>query len=312
MHDSIGQVTECPAQAPIAPELDTMSQHPAIKARFREICKADATALAELLAEGFPARTHTYWEHALARLAARDCPAGYPQFGYAIEAGGRIVGVVLLVCSARPGPHPSVQCNVSSWYVQPAYRAHAGLLVAFVLKRHAAATFTNISSERHTRPTIEAQGFVRYCDGTFLAVPLLSAGGHRARATTFRAGDPAPAGLSDYEQALLADHAGYGCLVLVAGSGGAAGPLVFRRVVVRGVPVARLVWCRDTADLAHYAGAVARCLARHGLLLVAIDANGPVAGVAGRYFPGRMPKYYRGPDRPRSGDLAYTELAMFG
>jgi hypothetical protein len=25
-----------------------------------------------------------------------------------------------------------------------------------------------------------------------------------------------------------------------------------------------------------------------------------------------MPKYFKGPDRPRLGDLAYTEIAMFG
>jgi hypothetical protein len=32
----------------------------------------------------------------------------------------------------------------------------------------------------------------------------------------------------------------------------------------------------------------------------------------GRYFDATMPKYFKGPDRPRLGDLAYTEAAMFG
>jgi hypothetical protein len=43
-----------------------------------------------------------------------------------------------------------------------------------------------------------------------------------------------------------------------------------------------------------------------------VDANGPVAGLGGRYFAERLPKYFRGPVEPRLGDLAYTEAALFG
>jgi hypothetical protein len=32
----------------------------------------------------------------------------------------------------------------------------------------------------------------------------------------------------------------------------------------------------------------------------------------GKYFDGVAPKYFKGPTRPRLGDLAYTEAAMFG
>jgi hypothetical protein len=45
---------------------------------------------------------------------------------------------------------------------------------------------------------------------------------------------------------------------------------------------------------------------------VILDANGPVPGLVGRYYPERMPRYYFGPDRPKIGDLAYTETSMFG
>jgi hypothetical protein len=34
--------------------------------------------------------------------------------------------------------------------------------------------------------------------------------------------------------------------------------------------------------------------------------------LVGKYFGGKMPRYFRGPNRPRLGDLAYTEAAMFG
>jgi hypothetical protein len=43
-----------------------------------------------------------------------------------------------------------------------------------------------------------------------------------------------------------------------------------------------------------------------------IDSNGPIRGLYGKYLDGRMPRFFKGPNRPRLGDLAYTETAMFG
>jgi hypothetical protein len=53
-------------------------------------------------------------------------------------------------------------------------------------------------------------------------------------------------------------------------------------------------------------------LLRRGLPLVILDANGPVRGLVGKYFDQTMPKYFKGPEPPRLGDLAYTETALFG
>ena len=39
--------------------------------------------------------------------------------------------------------------------------------------RHKDVTYTNVSSAPHTRPIIEAQGFSRYSEGIFVAVPAL-------------------------------------------------------------------------------------------------------------------------------------------
>lgn len=270
--------------------------------------------MAHLLAEGFPARPLAYWQRSVAILSGREVPEGCPRYGYAIDSDGRMVGVLLLICSdtAAPGTEPAKRCNFSSWYVQPAYRGHAALLVAHVMKRQPGVTFTNISSERHTRPIIEAQGFQRYSDGVFLAAPLLSLSGHAARVRAFSPTDVEATGLSQAEHTILADHAGYGCDAVLATTAGRTTPLVFRRGRLKSVPVAQLVWCRGVADLAPCAGAVGRYLAARGLPLIAIDANAPVPGLPGHYFPGRTPKYFRGPDRPRSGDISYSELALFG
>jgi len=77
------------------------------------------------------------------------------------------------------------------------------------------------------------------------------------------------------------------------------------------LPVYRLLYCRDIADLQHFAGNLGRFLARRGGLLVRFDANAPVPGVIGWYSEKRGRKYAKGPRPPRLGDLAFTEAALF-
>jgi hypothetical protein len=72
--------------------------------------------------------------------------------------------------------------------------------------RHRNVTFVNVSPAPHTRPIVEAQGFARYSDGQFVAVPAF------ARApgdVVFRLqdGDEAPKALCDpVELALMRAH----------------------------------------------------------------------------------------------------------
>jgi hypothetical protein len=47
-------------------------------------------------------------------------------------------------------------------------------------------------------------------------------------------------------------------------------------------------------------------------MFVLIDSNGPISGLVGKYLKDYMPKYFKGRVSPRLGDLAYTEVAMFG
>jgi len=142
---------------------------PAIRCRL--IGEADIAAVAALLGRGFPNRTRQFWSDALARLARREPPPGFPKYGYLLESGEVPVGALLLICSTlREGGRLATRCNLSSWYVEPAYRAYATLLVSQALVDKD-ATYTNVSAAPHTWPIIEAQGFSRYCDGVFVAVP---------------------------------------------------------------------------------------------------------------------------------------------
>jgi hypothetical protein len=87
---------------------------------------------------------------------------------------------------------------------------------------------------------------------------------------------------------------------------------VFQKHRVKGlVPVYRLIWCRDIAELETLAGNLGRFLARRGGLLVRFDANGPAKGIVGWYSERRGRKYAKGPRPPRLGDLAFTEAALF-
>ena len=61
-----------------------------------------------------------------------------------------------------------------------------------------------------------------------------------------------------------------------------------------------------------FAGPLGRTLLRHGSTIVLIDANAPIPGLVGFFARGRMPRYFKGPQQPRLGDLAYTEYAVLG
>ena len=76
-------------------------------------------------------------------------------------------------------------------------------------------------------------------------------------------------------------------------------------------PCAQIIYCRDVGDFIRLAGPIGRFLAPRGLPLVIVDANGPIPGLIGTYHRDR-PKYFKGLLRPRLGDLAYTEYALFG
>ena len=166
----------------------------------------DASALARLLAKGFPERGEDYWLRAFETLANRDSPEGYPRFGYMLESDQGPVGVILMIFT-RFADAP-VRCNISSWYVDERFRGYASLLIAAAV-RHKDVTYINISPATHTWPVIEAQGF--------------------------------------------------------------------------------------------------RC---HPTIL--LDATEKIPGLAGKFLANRGPKYFKGPQRPRLGDLAFCESVLFG
>jgi hypothetical protein len=287
------------------------------KLRCREISAADLDSVADLLTRGFFGRSRDYWMQGLLRQASRDVPNGYPRFGYMLDHGGSAVGLLLLLYTLRTGGGaPAIQCNLSSWYVEPAFRNYAPMLTK-IAQRHNEVTYLNISAATWTWPIIEAQGFSSYCSGLFFSIPLLS---RKAPGMTVEAIAPdakAIEGLPDAEVELLTRHARYGCLSLVCRRpGGQPIPFILMPMRIRrgwiAPPAMQLIYCRDIAEFTECAASIGRVLLRHGKISVLLDANGPVAGLTGIYSEARGRKYFKGPHRPRLADLTDTELVLYG
>jgi hypothetical protein len=284
--------------------------------RCREIGEADIDGIAELLARGFYGRPRDYWLQGLRRQAARAVPEGNPRFGYMLDHEGVPVGVLLLIYSLRDvGGRAAVHCNLSSWYVEPAFRSYAPMLTSLA-QRHKDVSYFNISPAHWTWPIIEAQGFRAYCRGLFFSFPALSRNGSDMTAEIVRADTRSIVGLRAADAELLARHAAYGCISMVCRSREGVFPFVFVPMRIRrgwiSPPAMQLVYCRDIAEYVACAGAIGRALLRRGKIAVILDANGDVPGVFGFYTEKRGRKYFKGPHRPRLCDLSDTELVLYG
>src|SRR5689334_11393816 len=292
------------------PDVQRSFPSSAAKLKVRKIRESDLNAVARLLHQGFAFRSIDYWLRGLQRHAMRPRPANTPAFGYCLDNGGAPVGVILLLFSeVRAGVGTIVRCNVSSWYVEPAFRAFSSMMVK-IATRDKSVTYFNITPAPHTWSMVEAQGFSPYCNGQIYAALALTRPAREARAQLFSASEAAD--LTDYESDLLRQHDGFGCLSLVVREGAQAYPFVFQKHRVGGiVPVYRLLYCRDIDDIRRFAGNVGRFLARRGGLLVRFDANGAMPGILGWYSQKRGRKYAKGPHPPQLGDLAFTEAALF-
>jgi hypothetical protein len=282
--------------------------------RCCEIVPKDLEAVADLLTRGFPVRSRDYWMDGLRRQAERQVPDGFPRFGYMLERDGRPVGVLLLIYSERERDGKrEIRCNLSSWYVETAFRNYAPILTK-IAHRHQNVVYLNISPAHWTWQTIEAQGFRTYCGGLFFSFPALSRPEAGMRVEPIRPDTLAIEGLPDADVTLLARHATYGCLSLVCRAiDGRTFPFVLQSMRKRGVPLPamQIIYCRETIDYVVCAGAIGRFLLKRGRISVALDANGPVKDLIGIYRESRR-KYFKGPRCPELADLLDTELVIYG
>jgi hypothetical protein len=288
----------------------------AVKPRIREIAESDIEAIADLLTRGFVHRSREYWMRGLRRQGTRSHPPDTPRYGYLLENEGMPVGCLLLIYSRKIlDGEITTCCNVSSWYVDPAFRNYAAMFASMTQKRRD-VTYFNVTPAQPTWPILEAQGFERYCNGLYFSVPALSRGGGGMTVEAVTPATPSIRDLPDADLDMLKRNAEYGNLSLVCRT--AEGTLAFvflplrkRRGIIP-VPAMQLGYCRSVPDYIRCAGAIGRYLLRRGKPVIIIDANGPVTGLTGVYSEARGRKYFKGPHQPHLSDLTDTELAIYG
>ena len=274
--------------------------------------QADCGAVVLILTKAFAEwRDGAFWRRAVERLSARVPPRGLPQFGYVLEAGGNIVGVLLVIASELgAGAEIVRRCNVSSWYVEPRYRLYGSLLVSRAL-RHPGVTYTNVTPAPETWKVLLAQGYRQFASGRAIAIPSLA--GRSRRAAVQMAGPELVPGddLSGHEITVLLDHARWDCISLVCHTDHGRYPFVFGVRRRRGFKFAYLLYCRTLESLVQHARPLGLYLARRGIGFVVTDADARLPGMPG-WFEADLPKFFHGDQSPAHGDLAYTERAVFG
>jgi hypothetical protein len=288
----------------------------AVKPRIREISESDIGAIADLLTRGFVHRSREYWMRGLRRQSTRSLPPETPRYGYMIENEGAPVGCLLMIYSSKVlDGEMTTCCNVSSWYVDPAFRNTAALFASMTQKRKD-VTYFNVTPAHPTWPILEAQGYTPYCNGLFFSIPALSRSGLGIRVQIVTPDTQFIEGLSGTDLDRLKREAAYGSISLACHTPEGTFPFAFLHLRKRRgtipVPAMQLGYCRGVPEYVRCAGAIGRHLLLRGKPVVIVDANEPIAGLTGIYREKYGRKYFRGPHRPRLGDLTDTELAIYG
>ncbi|HEY4076167.1 MAG TPA: hypothetical protein VGM26_04465 [Rhizomicrobium sp.] len=266
------------------------------RVRCRAIAQSDLEELTDLLTLGFSSSRRSYWTEGFARWRAIPEIEGVPRYGYLLDGGFGPVGVLLLISSQRG---EQIISNTSSWYVDPAWRNHSTLLVSVATKlKH--VTYLNASPAPHTWRTLRALGFEPYNFGRS-AVFMLPGSGVVSGVIP-----------DDLQEAqLLRDHRAMGWISLTVERDGIVSPFVLkpRRLDRPPAPVMDVMYCRGPEEFRRCAPALAKHFLPRGRLGFLIDGDMP--GLS-HYVEGKEPRYFKGPQRPILGDLAYTEKVIFG
>lgn len=269
----------------------------------REIVNSDLDQVAWLFTKalGFSKR---YFSQILETMTHISTPIGFPKYGYVLISDDVIVGAILMIFTTIGSG--AVRCHVTTWVVDPAYRPYAALFFSKAL-RYKDVTYLNILANPRSLPFIKLQGFSICSNGQFGAIPVLTKGSGDGPVKLVLADAVSNANVDAGEQELLLNHVKYGCTSLWCLTQESAHPFVFQP---RGTfPGVQLIYCRDVEEFVRFARPIGLFLALRGSFYVVVNSNGRIPGLVGKYFPGVLPLYFKGPP-PHIGDLAYTQFAL--
>jgi hypothetical protein len=263
----------------------------------RPIAESDLDGLADLLTRGIPRSTREHWMRGFSRWKMLPAVEDVPRYGFVLDGRFGPVGAVLLLSSERSG---RIQSNLSSYYVDPQWRSHAGHLISLATQLEH-VTYLNVSPAPQTWRTLQSQGFAPYNFGRSIVFAWPGRG---------TASEAIPDDLP--EARLLRDHRAMGWISLTVEKDGIVSPFVLKphRLEKPPIEVMDVMFCRGAEDLRRCAPALARYFLPRGSLGFVID--GDMEGLLSHYVEGKEPRYFKGPYRPILGDLAYTEKVIFG
>lgn len=274
--------------------------------------EADFPRAAALLHEGFPQRSPSFWLQALQRMAllGENEAAGVP-IGWLLLHEQQAVGVVLTPASLRYRRGGSVEklVNFSSWYVRPAFRWRAFLMLRALLADRA-AVYTDLTPTREVQQMLGKLGFTPINHGVaLLPTPLLALGPRRgASVRLLQPGELLPD--CELTRAQVEGHRALGCLpLLLQAPGQPPQLLVCRRTRWRGLPVAQLVYAERMGLLLQHRAALARCLLQQGLLMFVHEARS-ARSTALAWFRPRDQWFCRGGDFSDRCDAFASELCI--
>jgi hypothetical protein len=295
-----------------------------LRVRCREIGASDLEPLVDLLSSAYQSKSDVHlasssallgrrdvWERRIKRLSDHLSPPGYPKYGFLLECNGAPVGAIFTMFSSRiENEMVKTRCYTTNWYVAPPYRSYATLLTSKAL-RYKEVTYLLGTPDERVWPIMKALGYVCYCEGRLVAIPALSRESGKVRVELASENIVADDNIKPFEVDIIQQHANYGCISLICTTDTGRFLLVFHLRYRRGfLPFARLVYCQDFGHFIRFAGPIGRFLLRRGYPLVALDTNGPIRGLVGKYS-GRFPKFFKGPEQPRLGDTSYSSRIIF-
>ena len=179
-------------------------------------------------------------------LAERIAPADGPEppRGIAeiwLPSGNRRhpVGAILLIFSTmREGDQSATRCNLSSWYVEPAYRTYATLLVSQALRHGTSPTSTY---RRRRTPGRSSRRRVSRAIATAFSSPCRPCKDCSTvqNVKVFDAAHEPAVAFDPFDREILSRHAEHGCISLWCATAERAYPFVFRAAAGEKLPALR-------------------------------------------------------------------------
>jgi hypothetical protein len=281
---------------------------------FKPLLDEDFSAAAELLAEGFPQRGRDGWEQGLQSLRrhARNADVGVP-LGLLMMDRGQPVGVALMPASRRyrPDGQPYTLVNLSSWYVKPAQRWRAGLMLRAMVADNT-RVYIDLTPTEEVQRMLPLFGFKPVNQGTTVALlPLVALGSSSgARLRALCETDTLPAGAPPRD--MLLAHRELQCVSLMLEHPQGQALLVYRPRPLRGVPGARLKYIGSHALMVQHLPLLARHLLSRGMSVLSWDTRETTPpGLALIQRQGGL-WYARGENFADCTDFVGTELCILG